>query len=375
MNNKLWIKLLIGFLILILGAVCLINYIVDPYGIYKTSYFPDKPKDSTQARLIKAVKLNELKPVSIVVGTSRADMGINPEHKYFEKPSYNTSLPGSSIYEIKFYIKNAIFNGNLKHILLVADWRMFNDNIKKVNELESYFKNFNPYGYLLNMKTLEDSYYTFNNQGQKSMYLPNGLLSDVHMGIYVKQSGGHLSLMNKDDNFYYSLFPKSNNIYIGTNRNSFDDFKEILKLCYENNIKLDIVFGPSHIRLWEAFSHYHDINIWYKWKKDVVLAVEEMANKENKTPYKVMDFSVYHELTAEKVPVDKDIEMKYHFESSHYKKELGNIVLDRLLDISPYKDFGVELNSQNIDAHIEKLKVDRVKFIDIEAYKKEVFGD
>ena len=33
----------------------------------------------------------------------------------------------------------------------------------------------------------------------------------------------------------------------------------------------------------------------------------------------------------------------------HYKKELGDIVLDRLLDISPYKDFGVELNIQNID--------------------------
>jgi hypothetical protein len=65
--------------------------------------------------------------------------------------------------------------------------------------------------------------------------------------------------------------------------------------------------------------------------------------------------------------------MKYHWEASHYKKELGDIVLERLLNISPYKDFGVELNSENIDSHIQKLRDDRVKFIDTEAYRKEVF--
>jgi hypothetical protein len=67
--------------------------------------------------------------------------------------------------------------------------------------------------------------------------------------------------------------------------------------------------------------------------------------------------------------------MKYHWEASHYKKELGDIVLDRLLNISPYKDFGVELNIQNIDNHIQNLREDRVKFIDTEAYRKEVFEE
>ena len=86
-----------------------------------------------------------------------------------------------------------------------------------------------------------------------------------------------------------------------------------------------------------------------------------------------MDFSIYHELTAETVPTNTKEKMKYHWEASHYKKELGDIVLDRLLDISPYKDFGVELNIQNIDNHIQNLREDRVKFIDTEAYRKEVF--
>ena len=50
-------------------------------------------------------------------------------------------------------------------------------------------------------------------------------------------------------------------------------------------------------------------------------------------------------------------------------------MLDRLLDISPYKDFGVEVNSKNIDEHIQNLREDRAKFIDTKAYRKEVFGE
>ena len=88
-----------------------------------------------------------------------------------------------------------------------------------------------------------------------------------------------------------------------------------------------------------------------------------------------MDFSVYHELTAEKVPEDPAVEMKYHFEGSHYKEVLANIVLDRLLDKSPYKDFGIELNVKNIDSHLENLRNDRAKYIDTDSYRKNVINE
>ena len=63
------------------------------------------------------------------------------------------------------------------------------------------------------------------------------------------------------------------------------------------------------------------------------------------------------------------------FKSSHYTHELGNIVLDRLINKSEYKDFGVEITSKNIDAHIENQKILRNKFINTQEYRREVFGD
>ena len=375
MKNKLWVNIVLGFFFTFIIIIASFNYIADPYGIYNSGFFKDKPASGKHMRIVKAVKLQELKPVSIALGTSRTEIGINPEHEYFIKPSYNLSISGSSLYESKVYLKNAINQGKLKQVLLVADWRMFNEiNMKQSSDLDRYFEKFFKYTYLINFKTLRDSYFTIKNQGAKAQHYSNGQMDNSYLKTHIANSGGHLKVMNADEKVYYLYFDK-NNRYKDTNKDSFEDLEEMIRLCYENGVTLDIVFGPSHIRQWESFDYHIGIDVFYKWKKDVVLAVDKIAKEENKTAFRVMDFSVYHELTAEKVPEDPKEEMKYHFEGSHYKEVLANIVLDRLLDKSPYKDFGIELNVKNIDSHLENLRNDRAKYIDTDSYRKNVINE
>ncbi|MBK6547999.1 MAG: hypothetical protein IPG15_06130 [Arcobacter sp.] len=121
-------------------------------------------------RLVKAINVKEIKPNSIVLGTSRAEMAIDPDHEYFIKPSYNLAMSGSTLYESKYYLKEAILQGKLKKVLLVADWRMFNDvNMKQVADFETYFTDRNIYKYLLNYKVFEDSLFTIKNQNKLSL--------------------------------------------------------------------------------------------------------------------------------------------------------------------------------------------------------------
>lgn len=374
-KSKFWVKIFVGVILFIVFFVSVVNYIVDPYNLYKTNLYKTKPKLVNQMRLVKLSQVRDIKPKSVILGTSRADLAMDPTHKYFTKPSYNLSNSGATMYETKFYVKDIVKQKNLESILLVLDWRMFNDEkMKKTEDFESYFNFFNPYKFLLNYTTFKDSIYTLKNQNTQNIYFDNGLMNDSHMASYVIKEGGHLKLMKKEERFYYSIF-SLDNTYKDTGKNSFDDFKEILQLCYKNNIKLNIIFGPSHIRQWESFDYHIGYNVFVKWKRDVVFFVEKIAKEENKEPFKIVDFSVYHELTAEEVPKDNKQIMKYHWESSHYKKELGNIVLDRLLGISSYKDFGTEINIQNIDEHIIKLKEDRSKFIDTMDYRKQLFEE
>ena len=71
----------------------------------------------------------------------------------------------------------------------------------------------------------------------------------------------------------------------------------------------------------------------------------------------VWDFACPHPLTAERVPVPGDLrtEMRWYWEAGHFKKALGDVVLDKALalnalDKSP--DFGVSLRAANIDQRI-----------------------
>lgn len=374
MTSKRWLKIIFSLLLIIIFTISLFNYIVDPYGLYKTNFFPNKPKDYEYMRLVKLLKLEDLKPRSIILGTSRAEIAFDPQHKYFEKPSYNLANAGSSLYETKYYLEEAIKQGNLNNVLLILDWRMFNDIMKKVPDFETYFTDRNIYKYLFNFNVFQDSIFTIQNKDMKSFYNSYGVMTDDYMRALISINGGHYNIMKKEESKYYKNL-SSNNVYRDTSISSFEDFKKILELCYRNKVKLEIIFGPSHIRLWESFAYHKDIEIFYKWKRDVVFFVDKIAKDENQTPFKIIDFSIYNEYTSEKVPKHKDSEMNYHWESSHYKKELGDIVLNSLLDIEIDKTFGVVLNVYNVDEHIEKLRKDRIKFIDIDEYRKEVFDE
>ena len=375
MKSLIWVKVLLSLILIIVFSVCLINYIVDPYNLYKTNLFKNKPKEFEYMRLIKAINIEKIKPSSIVLGTSRAEMAIDPDHEYFIKPSYNLANAGSTMYETKYYLKEAILQGKLKKVLLVADWRMFNDvSMKKVIDFETYFENRNIYKYLLNYKVFKDSLFTIKNKNIVSLYNNNGQMKEDYLNKIVLSNGGHYKTMIKEEKNYYKEL-SDNNLYKDTQKSSLLDFIEILELCYKNDIELDIVFGPSHIRQWEAFDYYKDYETLLTWKKDLVEIVQKVANKFNKIPFRIVDFAVYNEYTSEKIPTEENQSMVYHYEGSHYKPKLGEMLLKSLSSGDYHNNFGVELNNKNIDSHLQKLREDRNKFINTKEYKKEVFGE
>jgi hypothetical protein len=373
MNGKRWFKVW-AIIIIIIPIVGGFNYLIDPYGLYNTKYFSfAKIKQSNKMMLIKALKTEEIKYTSICLGTSRTEVGYNPNHKYFIKPSYNLGVSGSSMYESRLYFENTLKKGNLEKVLLVADFIMFNANKQKsINEFETYFQNKSIYNFLFSVDTLIDSLLTIKG-GSGTNYYDNGQIFHDYSQKNIDEVNGHIEVFRKNEKVYYEKNP-DNYLYSDTKLNSFDDFEKIVKQSYENNIELDIIFGPSHIRQWESFNYRKSFNQWLQWKKDVVISVNKIAHQQNKKQFRIMDFSVYHNLTAEKVPTDKDTKMKYHWEASHYKNELGLVVLDRLIGDSNFNDFGIELNLQNIDEHLKQQEIKRHKFIDVDKYQIEVFG-
>ncbi len=76
----------------------------------------------------------------------------------------------------------------------------------------------------------------------------------------------------------------------------------------------------------------------------------KVAGKFNKPPFELWDFATYSRYTMEAFPSNDEDTMNYHWETSHYKKELGDLVLKSISESS--QDFGQILTAQNINNHL-----------------------
>jgi len=375
LSDQRFVQLAIGLTLLFIVALVSLNYLVDPYNFYGNNILrANKTQEIGQLRLSKAINLKEKKPKSVILGTSRAEFGLDPDHSRFSKPSYNVATGGSSIYELTHYLEYAIQQGELEQVLLVADFINFNSNEeKKVRDFETYFTGKNKYSYLFSLATLKNTYLTWVGERQKkyTLYDDNGQREKTHNSGNLQRFGGQLKKIYSQATYFNGF--DNNNHYRDTGRSSFLDFKRFLELSYKNNLTLDIVFGPNHILHWEAFDHSIGLDKWYQWKMDVVKLNEQVAEEFNAEPFRVVDYAIYHDYTMEKLPVSKRGEMKFHWELNHYKSELGDILLNDLSN--KHTLFGVALTSTTIGAHLELQADLREQYVDSDAYKKRVLID
>jgi hypothetical protein len=209
-----------------------------------------------KTRLVKTVMVRKIKPASIILGTSRAQFGYDPTHKYFIKPSYNLAIASGSMYENRLNFELALAQGNLRQVLLVLDYRMFNYTQRSIPDFDSYFENTNKYRYILSIDTLKDSFRTI--KGTNDYYrieLDNGQNNHTNKQKQIDKMGGHFNVMKLNESKYYKNY-STNYTYIDTANKSFLDLEKMIAQCYINNITLEIIFGPSHIRQWEALNYY-----------------------------------------------------------------------------------------------------------------------
>ena len=125
-----------------------------------------------------------------------------------------------------------------------------------------------------------------------------------------------------------------------------DEVKKIVDLSQKNQIKLILFISPSHATHWEAMKRKDKWSTFEGWKRELVKI----------TP--VFDFSGYNSITSESIHNN----MENYTENSHYTPKVGNLILNRILSYKEEEvpeDFGILINSENIESHLEKIRQDR----------------
>lgn len=352
---------LLGITAIPIMIVGLINWLVDPQDIFKTPNYwginHEKITKDRNDRLFKAVDVVRLQPNTIIVGSSRTKQGIDPESAVLVANNgdnvYNLALNGPNFYEVRRYIEHAIYNQpELEQIILGIDFFMFNQDLDnqptfKESRLEKEqiiigdaVQNLFSLDTLANSleiaKASIESPATVNDNYGDNGFMPNRNYDN----------GETIWRFHQSIRLYYSLHSDYQ-----FSESFWNDFKDVVRLCKENNIELKVFISPSHSTHWESIYQTKRGEVFNEWKRKLVEFVP------------LWDFSGYNSITTESI----DKYMTNYVDNSHYTPEVGELILQRIYGYETEEipeDFGILLTPENIEQHLDKIKSDRSSWIE-----------
>jgi hypothetical protein len=357
----------INLLLLSLFIVALVagfNYLIDPYGFYRTVEITglNQQKEGVRGniRYVKAIEIALRKPRTILMGSSRTHDGMNPESVVDEKyhPVYNYGLDMARIKEIKYFLQHAIANSEIDFLILGLDYFMFNKHERlnptfdkdRVNREVSLLDKFG--SPLFTMSSLKGSFETIKvsmKQPERKEFLENGFRPGQHVFFGLKN---YEKLHEHTNYIFLRPDPKETLYYskMAVDEEAMRDFEEIIEICLQHSVKLSLYISPAHADLdgegLVAAGQYEEFENWKR-------SVTHMSFARN---ISVVDFSGYNSITTEEVKTP----MNNYWDSSHFKENVGDMILRRLTSSAPSREFGVLLTPSTIEEH---LRANRVKQI------------
>lgn len=374
MKSKKFTKLFVYFSLTSIAFIIGFNYIVDSYDIFASpkikNFNINKIEKDSHIRIAKAMAIKKIHPQIAILGNSKSECGIDPSSKTFkDKVVYNASFYGGLPLEIEYFYNYLVKNGT-KTIIMGIDFDFSYYKIKFQKGFDStlFDNNYSIIKYLLSKDSLKHSLSTLKNQEYINQYERNGLRMPSSRQKIVNRFGGHRKTFIKSCEGYYNESVKG--LYDITDNKHFKVYERIIKYSYENDIDLKLFISPSHATLWEildkgkvlTYKNFED------WKRKLVLINRKYALLYKSKEFDLWDFTDYTEITTE-VPSSLDSKpMKYYWDNAHYKKELGDMILDKIYNKNNSKIdealyFGKKIDINNINSHLLELAIKRLNWL------------
>jgi len=374
-RKKRYVIHYLAFVVVFSALVVLFNLIINPYAIFQNHYIPisAKPAALVQMRLYKAYEVERFQPKTIILGTSRAGVGFDPNHAYFKhKPAYNLALDGANIYEILKYLEHANQHNHLQEVLLSLDIMSFNVHMpnkpdfdeKRLTKQASLLFDKQLISSLYSISATQDSLKTLLKRFDKTLPTMTelGQTTEDALITYKNVHRGHYNTSKYSESTY------TNEVYHplaieNENNSTFARFAELLRYCHDNHIKLTMIIPPHHARHYLLLDSLGYWETYEEWKRKLVYYNEQIASFYHVSAFSLWDFTAFNQFTTEYVPEkdNNDYDMSWFWESSHFKKELGNVILNEV-GTAQASTFGVLLTSTNIEQSLKEIRMQKNEF-------------
>lgn len=388
---------------LLLMIVAAINLIIDPYGLFRfidiDGFNKIKPAAASQGPMGKAYQALRIQPGGLILGNSRAEMGFDPENPAWPantRPVLNLALPGTGTGTTEQYLQHVIINTEInsapmpKMLILGVDMIDFlidkdvDDEIQKrppqesrllskIDENSKYKKwpiKFKDYlQSTFTLSALADSIETILNQNNP--YASNLTAQGFNpMQNYKKLAKieGYDNLFKAKDQANIKMLQRlPNNIFdsSGTSSSRFKNLEQILNLCRQYGISVNLVIYPYHARFLESIritGHWQDFE---NFKRTMAQIVERESKYSSPSSIKLWDFSGFNQYSTETVPLkgDRKSATQWYWEAGHFKSELGNKILDRIFESTNANnannaeaEWGILLTPATVEKHMSTIR-------------------
>lgn len=364
--------LVAGVSLIILAAF---NIIVDPYRTFDLIKTPrlDACKSSRGGRIAKAEQLRRGRWDTVILGNSRVDAGIDPASPAWgDQRVFNCGLTGLNFIEEARVFEFLETVTKPKTVVLCIDFFHFQDGSGVADEFN--FSRFNSdrsvaahyIDALWGVTPTWHSILTLHNYfGAKSRdYSDLGLRIKPMAPPHESGRAAFENYVTHACETWRRQGPWSNNV------RCMERFEDTLRLAADRQTRVIVVMLPVHALDLEMIRcQIGGCGLIENWKRGIVNATANVGReKPLAQPVQVWDFSGYQGYTADAVPPANDPRaMTWYWEPSHFRKELGDLLIDKIMnhpapqgcDIS---EFGVKIDPFNIEAHLSQQRADRLVF-------------
>jgi hypothetical protein len=305
---------------------------------------------------------------ALMLGSSRVEVGLDPEHPLFDGfHAYDASLRGTNLYEISRVYDFALEHNDIELVVYGVDFLTF--STRRTVRADYYESAFHTEAmlvtarYLASIDSLNQSFGALASDPQhlaKRGRKEFGYSSSDNASYDQRQVFKEVLLTNFITNpLTYGEFE------YGSDRLAM--FREMLEESARRGVDLKLFISPVHAWQLETMASMGLLETYNRWQGDLVDIVASV-NESMGSSFVLWDFSGYNEITTESVPAvgERGKRMTWYRDSSHYREEVGDMVLSRMAprDQSPrlQSDFGEILSPETMSAYTSRFMEARDRY-------------
>jgi len=365
----------------LLFAVVAVNLVVDPYGLFRMVDVPGlnriKSQAGERAALFKRTGVERMRPASLVLGNSRAEIGFDPESPAWPesaRPVFNLALPGAAVAAVAGELAEALRSASPRLVVVGLDFLDFRVDplsdetfTAQPGDADSFRGLRDRAAALLTLNALADSLATIRAQHEPyPASLTDAGFNPKRDYIGVSRREGYFAMFRQRDQENARAYLRGPKSVFQTGKRpapAFDAVDNIIALARARGIALRLVLYPYHVHTLTLFQLTGLWPAYEDWKRELVRRVDAARGTMD---IELWDFTGFSPYTEEQVPRPGDTrtELQWYWEAGHFKKSLGDLLLANMFDKrNNHEQWGRRLGERNLDEILRQQREARDDYV------------